>query len=105
MPVHPGASGVQQDRPAVPVADRPVDGPADRRRQRDQDDLGALAAYPQDAMAVFLAQVGDVGAGGFEDPQTQQPEHGHQGEVARRRRFAGSSEQSLELQVGEAQRG
>jgi hypothetical protein len=30
---------------------------------------------------VFLAQVGDVGAGGFEDPQAQQPEHGHQGEV------------------------
>ena len=37
--------------------------------------------HPQDPVAVFLAQVGDVGAGGFEDPQAQQPEHGHQGEV------------------------
>jgi hypothetical protein len=83
VPVHPGAAGVQQDRPAVPVADRPVDGPADRRRQRDQDDLGALAAHPQDPVAVLLAEVGDVGAGGFEDAQAEQSEHGHQGEVVR----------------------
>ncbi len=27
VPVHPGAAGVQQDRPAVPETDRPVDGP------------------------------------------------------------------------------
>jgi hypothetical protein len=80
--VHPGAAGVQQDRPAVPEADRPVDGPGDRWRQRDQDDLGALAAHAQDPVAVFLAEVGDAGAGGFEDPQAEQPEHGHQREVA-----------------------
>ena len=43
VPVHPGAAGVQQDRPARAGAGRPVDGPADRGRQRDQDDLGALA--------------------------------------------------------------
>ena len=34
-PVHPGAAGVHQDRPAVPRAGRPVDGPADRRWQRE----------------------------------------------------------------------
>jgi hypothetical protein len=34
-------------------------------------------------VAVFFAEVGDVGAGGFEDPQAQQAEHGHQREVAR----------------------
>jgi hypothetical protein len=45
IPVHPGAAGVQQGRPAVSEADRPVDGPADRRQQRDQHDLGAYAAY------------------------------------------------------------
>jgi hypothetical protein len=39
--------------------------------------------YFQDAVAVFLAEVGDVGAGGFEDPQAEQPEHGDQGEVVR----------------------
>jgi hypothetical protein len=33
-------------------------------------------------VAVFLAEVGDVRAGGLEDPQAEQPEHGHQGEVA-----------------------
>jgi hypothetical protein len=47
------------------VTDRAVDSPADGGRQRDQDDLGALAADAQYPVAVFLAQVGDVGAGGF----------------------------------------
>jgi hypothetical protein len=47
-------------------------------RQRDQDDLGAFAAHAQHPVAVLLAQVGDVGAGGFEDPQA---EHGDQCEV------------------------
>jgi hypothetical protein len=28
-------------------------------------------------VAVFFAQVGDVGTGGFENPQAKQPEHGH----------------------------
>jgi hypothetical protein len=32
-------------------------------------------------VAVFLAEVGDVGAGGFEDPQAGQAGHGHQREV------------------------
>jgi hypothetical protein len=30
-----------------------------------------------------LRRVGDVGPGGFEDPQAEQPEHGQQREVAR----------------------
>jgi hypothetical protein len=33
-------------------------------------------------VTVFFAQVGDVRAGGLEDPQTQQPEHGHEREIA-----------------------
>jgi hypothetical protein len=33
-------------------------------------------------VTVLLAQVGDVGAGGLEDPQAGQPGHGHQREVA-----------------------
>ena len=82
MAVHPGAAGVQEDRPADPGACSPVDGPADRGRQRDQDDLGALAAHAQHSVAVLLAEVGDVRAGGLEDPQAEQPEHGHQREVA-----------------------
>jgi hypothetical protein len=76
VPVHPGTAAVEQDRSA-----RAGSGcPADCGRQRDQDDLGALAAYAQDPVAVFLAEVGNVGAGDLEDPQA---EHGHQGEAAR----------------------
>jgi hypothetical protein len=32
-------------------------------------------------VAVFLAEVVDVGGAGFEDPQAQQPEHRDEGEV------------------------
>jgi hypothetical protein len=81
MAVHPCAAAVEQDRAVGPVRGGAVDGAADRRWLRDQDDFGAFAAHAQDAVAVFLAEVGDVGAGGFEDSQAQQPEHGHQGEV------------------------
>jgi len=57
MPVHPGAAGIQQDRPAGSGAYCPVEGPADCWRQRHQHDLGALAAYPQHPVAVLLAEV------------------------------------------------
>ena len=103
VPVHPGAVAVEQDRPAGPGADCLVDGPADRWRQRHQHDLGALAAHPQHPVAVFLAEVSDVRAGGFEDPQAEQAEHGHQREVARIRGLPGGGQQRLELQVGEPQ--
>ena len=46
---------------------------------------------------MFFAEVGDVRAGGFEDPQAQQSEHGHEREVAIVRGLAGRSEQGLEL--------
>jgi hypothetical protein len=52
--VHPGVAAVEQDRPARAHSGRP---------------------------AVFFAEVGDVGAGGFEDPQAQQAEHDYQREV------------------------
>ena len=65
------------------VCDCPVDGPADGRRQRDQDNLGALAAHAQHPVTVLLPEVGDVRAGGLEDPQAKEAEHGHQREVAR----------------------
>jgi hypothetical protein len=34
-------------------------------------------------VAVLFAEVGDVRAGGLEDPQAQQAKHGHQREVIR----------------------
>ncbi len=105
VPVHPSAVAVKKDRPARARSDRPVNGPADRWRQRDQDDLGALAAHAQHPVAVFFAEIGYVRGSGLEDPQAQQPEHGHQREIPRVHRFPGGSEQGLELQVGEPQGG
>jgi hypothetical protein len=83
VPVHPGASAVDQDRPSRAAADGLVDGPADCGRQRDQDHLAALATHAQDPVAVLFAQIGDVGTSGLEDAQAEQPEHGYQREVTR----------------------
>jgi hypothetical protein len=52
-------------------------------------------------VAVLFAEVADVRAGGFEDPQAQQAEHGHEGEVVAVGGLAGGGEQGLELQVRE----
>jgi hypothetical protein len=83
VPVHPGTAVVEQNRPACPVSYSPVDGPADRGRQRDKDNLAALAAHAKDTVTMLLAQVRDVSAGGLEDPQAHQPEHGNQRQVIR----------------------
>ena len=56
-------------------------------------------------MAVLFAEVGDVHAGGFEDPQIQQAEHGHQSKVVPVGGLAGGGQQGLELQVGEPELG
>jgi hypothetical protein len=103
MAVHPGTAHVEQDRPAGASAGRSVNSPGDGGWQRDQDHLGAFPAHAQHPVAVFFTEVGDVRAGGFEDPQAEQPEHGHQREVARVCGLAGGGEQGFELQVGEPQ--
>ena len=72
--VHPGAAAVEQDRAVGAGADGAVDSPPDGRRERDEDDPGAFAAHAQHPVAVFFAE---VGAGSFEDPQTEQPQHRH----------------------------
>jgi hypothetical protein len=66
--VHSGAEGVTQDRPVSAGVDGAVDRPGHRGWQRDEYDLAALAVDSQDTVAVFLAQVVDVGSAGFEDP-------------------------------------
>ena len=101
MAIHPDAAAIEQDRPAIPWAGRPVDRPAYGRWQWDQDHLGAFTAHSQHPITVLLAYVGDVGSGGFEDPQAEQSEHGYQREVARVWGVAGGSEQGLGLQVSE----
>jgi len=101
--VHPDAASVQQDRPALPLTHGTVDCPADRWRQGNKDDLGSLAAHAQHPVTMLFAKVGNIRAGGLKDPQTEQPEHGHEGEVAGIGGLPGCSEQGLELQVGEPQ--
>jgi hypothetical protein len=59
--VHPRAAAIEQDRSTGAGADRPVDGPPDGWRQRDQDDLAAFAAHAQHSVAVLFAKVRDVG--------------------------------------------
>jgi hypothetical protein len=103
--VHAGAAGVEQERPGGAVAGGAVDGVGDRRWERYEDDLGAFAVGLQDAVAVLLAEVGDVGAGGFEDPQPEQAEHDHRGEVGGVCRVAGGCEHGFELQVRQSQGG
>ncbi len=101
--VHPCAAAIEQDRPAGTDSSSPVDSPPYCGRQRDQDDLGALAAHAQHPVAMFLAEVTDVSASCLEDPQAEQPEHGHQREVVRVRRLPGGDQQGLELQVSETE--
>jgi hypothetical protein len=58
---------VAQNRTGVAAVDRLVDGSGDGRRERDEDELAAVASHAQNAVAVFFAEVADAGAAGFED--------------------------------------
>ena len=72
LAVHSSSGTVQKQRPVSTVVGRAVDGSGDRGWQRDQHDLVAFAVNSKDAMAVFFAEVGDVGPGGFEHSQPEQ---------------------------------
>jgi hypothetical protein len=72
---------VRKDRPGLPDADGSLDGSGHRWWQRGEHDLAALAADPEDAGAVLLAEVLDVRAARLEDPQPEQTQHRHQSEV------------------------
>jgi hypothetical protein len=58
----------------------------------------ALADDPKHPMAVLFAEVADVQASCFEDPQPKEAEQADEGEVAGVRRVAGRGEHGLELQ-------
>src|SRR3954470_18823514 len=58
---------------------------------------------PEHPVAVFFAEVVDVGSGGLEDPQPEQPEHGDQGGVVTVGRGPGAGEEGFELEVGQSQ--
>ena len=104
VPVRAAAEHVAQDRTVVAVADGPVDGSADRWRQRDKDDFAALAPHSQNAVAVLLAEIADAGTAGLEDPQPEQAKERDEREVVRILRQPGGGDQRLELQVTQAER-
>jgi hypothetical protein len=76
VPVQPPPFRCQEHRPACALGDGQVDRPGGPRRQRDGDDLAALAGDRQRPVPAFQAQVLDVGAGWFGDPQPVQREQG-----------------------------
>jgi hypothetical protein len=91
--------------PALRPSTAPVDRSAYGWRERDEDDLAALATDSQDAMAVFLAEVVDAGAAGFEDSQPEKAEQGNESEVVRVVRQPGGGDQGFELQMAEPESG
>jgi hypothetical protein len=103
--VHAAAQGVQEQWPVNAVGDGAVHRAGDGWRQRDQDDLVALADHSQHSVAVLLADIGDVRRAGFEDPQPKEPEQTHQGEV---RLVVGGTrgcQQGFELEVAQPEGG
>ncbi len=58
---------VWRSRTAIPAVGRAVQRPGHRWREWDEDDLASFAPDAEDSVAVFLAEVGDVRAAGFED--------------------------------------
>jgi hypothetical protein len=96
VPVQPPPVGGQEHRPAGPFADGQVDRPGGPRRQRDGDDLAALAGDRQRPVPALQPQVLDVGAGGLGHPQPVQREQGDQRMLGRRPE-PGSDQQRAEL--------
>jgi hypothetical protein len=69
VPVQPPLVRTQENRPIDALGDGQVDRPGGPRRERDGDDLAALADDRQRPVPAFQSQVLDVGAGRFGDPQ------------------------------------
>jgi len=87
VPVHPAPRvfsriGPRSRNPIARSRARPTAGGSGTKTT-----FGALTAHPQHPVAVLLAEIGDVRAGGLEDPQAKEAKHGHQREVARVRRL------------------
>ena len=74
VPVQPPPVRGQEHRPVRPLADGQVDRPGGARRQRDGDDLAALAGDGQGPVAALQAQVLDVRASGLGHAQPVQRE-------------------------------
>jgi hypothetical protein len=67
-PVQSAAVGGEEDWSIAALTDRQVDRPCRARRERDGDDLAALAGDHQSPVPALHAQGLDVGTGGLRDP-------------------------------------
>ncbi len=96
VPVQPSPVRSQEHRPFGSLADGKVDRAGGARRQRDGDDLSALAGDRQCPVAALEAQVLDVSAGSLGYPQAVEREQGDQRMLGRRAE-PGGNQQSAEL--------
>src|SRR5271166_4015382 len=82
--IRPAPVDGEEDGPVAPFAGGQVDRPGGARRERDGDDLAALAGDRQGPVPSLQAQLLDIGTGGLRDPQTVQGEEGYQRMLERR---------------------
>jgi hypothetical protein len=87
----PGAVAVQpppvrgqEDRPVTAFPGGQVDRPGGARRERDGDDLAALAGDRQGPVSAVQPQVLDVGPGGLRYSQPVERKQGYQRMLGRR---------------------
>jgi len=83
VPVQPAALPAEEDRPFAALADGEVDRPGGPGRERDRDDLPALAGDGEGPVAAFQAHGLDVGAGSLRHSQPVQREQRDQGVLGR----------------------
>jgi hypothetical protein len=101
VPVQPSPVRGQEHRPAGPFPDGQVDRAGCPRRQRDGDDLAALAGDRQRPVPALEAQVLDIGAGSLGDPQAVERKQGDQRMLCRRAE-PGGHQQGAELVTSSA---
>jgi hypothetical protein len=79
--VDPTVVGSDEDRSLAAFTDREINGPRRAGRQRDGHDLATLAQDRERAVAALQAEVLDIGADGFGDPQPVEREQADQGVI------------------------
>jgi hypothetical protein len=94
VPVQPPPIRGREQRPAASLAGRQVDRPRRSGRERDGDDLAALAGDDQGAVPAFQAQVLDVRSGGLRDAQPVEREQGDQRVLGGRAEPGGDQERA-----------
>jgi len=92
MPVQPLPIRAAEDRPVHALADGKVDRPRGGGRERDGDDLAALAGDHQGTVPPLHAQGFNAGAGGFGDPQPVERQQRDQRVLGRRAQPGGGQQ-------------